>query len=152
MLPTKNSTIKNNLEEVLKTPGITNDLILENGDVVFIPKKNQAVKVRGEVLFPTQFAFEEGKKMNYFLYKAGGYTSNAVIKKSFVLSANGSARKVKTFLFFRSYPEIKAGDEIFVPRKPDNSYRKLSTAEAIGITSAVASLAGVVIAIIQITK
>ncbi len=141
-----------NLEEVMKTPGITNDLILESGDIIFIPKKNQAVKVRGEVLFPTQFAYEEGKNMKYFLDKAGGFTSNAVIKKSFVLSANGSARKVKTFLFFRSYPDIKAGDEIFVPAKPDNSGHRLSTAEAIGITSAVASLAGVVIAIIQITK
>lgn len=141
-----------NLEEVMKAPGITNDLIVESGDLIFVPKKNQAVKVRGEVLFPTQFAFEEGRKMNYFLNKAGGYTSNAVIKKSFVLSANGNARKVKSFLFFRSYPDIKAGDEIFVPRKPDNSYKRLSTAEAIGITSAVASLAGVVIAIIQITK
>ncbi len=141
-----------NLNEVMQKPGITNDLILEDGDIIFVPKKNQAVKVRGEVLFPTQFAFQQQKKMKYYINKAGGFSSNAVKKKSFVLGANGSARKVHSFLFFINYPEIVAGDEIYVPKKPDYSGHRLSTAEAIGITSAVASLAGVVIAILQITK
>ncbi len=140
-----------NLNEVMKEPGITNDLILEDGDLLFVPKKNQAVKVRGEVLFPTQFAFQANKNMKYYINKAGGYAGTAVKRKSFVLGANGSARKVHTFLIFKTYPEIHSGDEIYVPAKLDNG-RRLSTAEAIGITSAIASLAGVVIAILQITK
>ncbi len=141
-----------NLEEVLKTPGITNDLILENGDVVFVPKKNQAVKVRGEVLFPTQFAFQENKNMKYYIGKAGGFSSNAVKRKSFVLGTNGNARKVKSFLFIKTYPEIFGGDEIFVPKTPDKKGSGLSTAEIIGISTAVASLASVVIALLNITK
>jgi len=141
-----------NLETVMEKPGITNDLILEDGDIVFVPKKNQAVKVRGEVLFPTQFAFQEGHNMKYYIDKAGGFSSNAEKKKSFVLNSNGNARTVKKFLFFKNYPAIKAGDEIYVPQAPDRSGKGLSTAEVIGITSAVASLAAVVIALINSLK
>ncbi|NNV55517.1 SLBB domain-containing protein [Limnovirga soli] len=139
------------LNEVMKSPGITNDLILENGDLIFVPKKNQAVKVRGEVLFPTQFAFEENKNMKYYVSKAGGYSSSAVREKAFVLGANGSARKVKTFLFFTTYPKINAGDEIFIPRIPDRKNR-LSTTEIISISSTIASLAAVAIALINSLK
>ncbi len=140
-----------NLEEVMKKPGITNDLILENGDILFVPKRNAAVKVRGEVLFPTQFAFQEGKNMKYYINKAGGFSSLALKRKSFVLGANGNARKVKSFLFFKSYPIIKAGDEIFVPKEPIRR-NKLTTGEVVGITSAVVSLASVIIALINNLK
>lgn len=139
-----------NLEEVMDHPGITNDLILENGDIVYIPKKNQAVKVRGEVLFPTQFAFRENRSMKYYIDQAGGFSSNALKRKAFVLGANGNARKVRHFLFFKSYPSIKAGDEVFVPKKPER--KGLSTGEIIGITTAVVSFASVVIALITNLK
>jgi len=141
-----------NLEEVMKKPGITNDLILEDGDLIYVPKKNQAVKVRGEVLFPTQFAFEDGHTMKYYINKAGGFSGNAQKRKSFVLGANGNARTVKSFLFIKTYPEIKAGDEIYVPPVPDRRNKGLSTGEVIGISSAVASLAAVVIALINSLK
>lgn len=137
-----------NLQEVMQKPGITNDLILENGDVLFVPKRNQAIKVRGEVLFPTQFSFREGKNMKYYIDKAGGFSSIALKRKSFVLGSNGNARKVHSFLFFKSYPEIKAGDEIFVPKEPMRRGR-LTTGEVVGITSAVVSLASVIIALIN---
>ncbi|MEP7317965.1 MAG: SLBB domain-containing protein [Panacibacter sp.] len=138
-----------NLETVMQKPGITNDLILEDGDILFVPKKNQAVKVRGEVLFPTQFAYEEGYNMKYYINKAGGFNSKAQRKKAFVLGANGNARTVKSFLFFKNYPTIKGGDEIYVPPVPDRGGKGLSTGEVIGISSAVASLAAVVIALIN---
>ncbi len=137
-----------NLEEITKTPGITNDLILEDGDVLLVPKKNQAVKVRGEVLFPTQFAFQEGKTMKYYIDKAGGFSSSAIRRKAFVLGANGNARRVKHFLVIKNYPLINAGDEIFVPQV-DRSKKGLSTGELIGITSAVVSFASVVIALLN---
>jgi protein involved in polysaccharide export with SLBB domain len=138
-----------NLQEVINKPGITNDLILEDGDILYIPKKNQAVKVRGEVLFPTQFAFEENKNLKYYIDKAGGFTSNAQRRRSFVLGANGNARRVKHFLFFKSYPEIYAGDEIFAPKKPE---RTGNFGETLGITSAVVGMASVVIALLNNLK
>lgn len=141
-----------NLEEVMATPGITNDLILEDGDLIYIPKKNAAVKVRGEVLFPTQFAYQQDKTMKYYINKAGGYASTAMRRKSFVLGANGSARQVKRFLFIKSYPKIYAGDEIYVPTHPQDYNSKLTTAEKVGIISATVSMASVVVALINSLK
>lgn len=141
-----------NLEEVMQNPGMSNDLILEDGDLIYIPKKNAAVKVRGEVLFPTQFAFEQEKNMKYYVDKAGGYASTAMRRKSFVIGANGNARKVKRFLFIKSYPTIYAGDEIYVPPYPDNSNNKLSTVEKVGLISAVVSMASVAVALINSLK
>ncbi len=137
-----------NLVEIMQSPGITNDMIMEDGDIISVPKKNQAVKVRGEVLFPTQFAFEDGHNMKYYVDKAGGFTNRAVRRKAFVLGANGSAKRAHGFLLFKTYPDIKAGDEIFVPevqQKPN----KISTVEVIGITSSVAALISVVVAILN---
>lgn len=141
-----------NLEEVMSSPGITTDLILEDGDFIFIPKKNAAVKVRGEVLFPTQFAFQEEKNMKYYINKAGGYSNTAMRRKSFVLSPNGSARKVSKFLFIKSYPKIYAGDEIYVPPHADAGTGKISTAEKVGLISAVVSMGAVVVALINSLK
>lgn len=137
-----------NLEEVMQNPGITNDMIMEDGDLISVPKKNQAIKVRGEVLFPTQFAFEEGHNMKYYVDKAGGFTNRAVRRKAFVIGANGSAKRAHGFLVFKSYPDIKAGDEIFVPEVQEKP-NKISTVELIGITSSVAALISVVVAILN---
>lgn len=137
-----------NLEEIMQSPGISNDMIMEDGDIISVPKKNQAVKVRGEVLFPTQFAFEDGHNMKYYVDKAGGFTNRAVRRKAFVLGANGSAKRAHGFLLFKSYPDIKAGDEIFVPEVQQRP-NKISTVEVIGITSSVAALISVVVAILN---
>ncbi|MEO5890133.1 MAG: SLBB domain-containing protein [Ferruginibacter sp.] len=139
-----------NLQEIMTNRNITNNLIVEDGDEIFVPKKNQAVKVRGEALFPTQFAFEERLSLKDYIDKAGGFTSRAQKRKSFVLGANGNARRVKHFLFFKSYPAVQSGDEIFVPRKPDRA--GLSTAEAIGVTSAGVGVLSVIIALLNNLK
>jgi len=139
-----------NLQEVMAHQGITNDLIVEDGDLIFVPKKNQAIKVRGEVLFPTQFAFQQGMNLKAYVDMAGGFTSNAQRRKAFVIGANGNARRVKHFLFFKSYPEILSGDDIFVPKKPERA--GISTAETIGITSAAVGIMSVVLALINNLK
>lgn len=139
-----------NLQEIMSNPNITNNLIIEDGDEIYIPKRNQAVKVRGQVLFPTQFAFEQGLTMKDYIDKAGGFASNAQKRKAFVLGANGSARRVRHFLFFKSYPIVQSGDDIFVPAKPVRS--GISTAETIGITSAAVGVLSVVLALINNLK
>ena len=58
----------------------------------------------------------------------------------------------KKFLFFKSYPKVEEGSEILVPKIIEKNNKKLSTVETIGIASAIASLAGVVIAIINLVR
>jgi hypothetical protein len=47
---------------------------------------------------------------------------------------------------------VEEGSEVFVPKINISNSKKMTTAETIGIASAIASLAGVVIAILNVTK
>lgn len=137
-----------NLVNVLANPGGIDDIVLEEGDVLTIPQRRSEVRISGEVLFPTQVVYEEGMEMEDYLNRAGGLTELAEKKKIYVLYPNGNASKTTGGLFGRRYPVITPGAEIIIPKKPDNKRQRLSTAEVIGITSAVTSLAGVLVVLI----
>ena len=73
---------------------------------------------------------------------------NGKKSKTYVVYANGKAATTRGFLFFKSKPSVKPGAEVVVPEKQEK--QKITTAEFIGIASAIASLAGVVIAILHL--
>lgn len=141
------------LDKILETnsDGL-DDITLLEGDIINIPKKRNVVKVNGEVMFPTEVVFKEGASFDYYIGKAGGFTESARKRKIFVLSSNGSAAKTKTILFFKKYPKILAGSEIIIPRVSDIQRKGLSTAEWLAVASGMASLAGVAVAIINVSK
>ncbi|HEX6914773.1 MAG TPA: capsule biosynthesis GfcC family protein, partial [Chitinophagaceae bacterium] len=136
------------LEAVLANPGSIDDIVLEEGDVLTVPQRKSEVRISGEVLFPTQVVFEENMDMEDYLDRAGGLTDVADRKKIYVLYPNGNASKTTKVLFGKRYPKVTPGAEIIIPKKPDNKRNKLSTAELIGITTAITSLAGVLVALI----
>lgn len=115
------------------------DLILEEGDELFIPSERQTVKVEGEVLSPSLVRYEKGKSFKYYIENSGGFSSNAKKNKAYVIHANGDIKTTKTFLFFKSYPNVKPGSVILIPNKPENK-RKISTQEVIAITTGLATL------------
>lgn len=53
-------------------------------------------------------------------------------------------------MFFRSYPDLKTGAEIYVPAKSGRS--KLTTGEAIGLISGLTSLLGLAIVLVNTSK
>ncbi|TAE08015.1 MAG: hypothetical protein EAY72_13695 [Bacteroidetes bacterium] len=140
------------LAKVLANPAIPDNLLLEAGDELFIPKFDAQVRVNGEVIFPTQLPFSGTNSFKDYVNAAGGFSANALKRKSYVIYANGRADVAKKFLFFRTYPKVKPGAEIVVPKYIAKEQKKLSTAEIIGLSSAVASMAGVVIAILNFTR
>jgi hypothetical protein len=133
---------------ILRNPGSVEDLVLRAGDELVIPKFDGQVKVSGAVLMATQIPFSESNSLKDYLNAAGGFSSRALRKKTYVIYANGKAATTSHFLFFKSYPKVMPGSEVIVPAKPEN--KKTSTAEIIGISSAIASLAGVVIALLRL--
>ena len=140
-----------NVDKILLQPGSPEDVVLQPRDELIVPKYSAQVRISGSVLFPTQIPFNENYSLKNYLSAAGGVSENGKKSKIYVLYANGKAKSTSSFLFFKNYPEVKPGTEIIVPRKSDRKNR-LSTGEVIGISSALASLAGVVIAILQLTK
>jgi hypothetical protein len=104
------------------------------------------IKVSGEVMGEISMPYEEGKSVKYYIKHAGGYTEGAATSRIYGINANGGVVKLKK----SSKKAIQPGMEIVVPKK--NVRRKLTTGEIIGIGSAVASLASVVIALINTTS
>ena len=136
-----------NLPEILKRPGSYLDLLLEEGDIVRIPRQLQTVKVNGEVLSPNNAVYIRGKGFKQYINTAGGFNARALKNGSFIKYANGSVQGSSNFLFFRSYPRVKPGSEIFVPLRPEKE--KLNAQAWIGIGTAIASLGAIIVTLLK---
>ncbi len=136
------------LLEIIRSPGSVGDLLLHAKDELFIPKYDGQVKISGSVLLATQVPFQRKNTMKDYINEAGGFSGDAWRKKAYIVYANGRAATTKHFLFFKFYPKVLPGSELVVPKKYEK--KSMSTGEIIGISSALASLAGVVIAILRL--
>jgi protein involved in polysaccharide export with SLBB domain len=127
------------LEAILAKPGSGYDLILEEGDIISIPKQLQTVRLRGEVIYPTTVRHEDSRPMSFYINRAGGFDNRAKKRRTYVVYANGEVARTKNFLFFKSYPSVEPGAEIIVPSKgPKIAFMP---GEIIGITTGLATLA-----------
>jgi protein involved in polysaccharide export with SLBB domain len=135
------------LERILKKPASRYDLIVEDGDVIRVPRQLQTVRVTGEVLNPNSIVYASGKSFKQYIYGAGGYTTNALRGGAYIKYANGSVEAASRFLFFNNYPQVKPGAEILVPKRAERE--KLTTQGIIGISTAVASLAAIVLTLFR---
>lgn len=133
---------------IMQSPGSVEDLVVRSRDELFIPKFDGQVKVSGSVLLVTQVPFQKRNSLKDYINEAGGFSGDAWRKKAYVVYANGKAATTKHFLFFKFYPKVLPGSELVVPKKSEK--KSMSTGEIIGISSALASLAGVVIAILRL--
>lgn len=124
------------LKRALDEPGGPFDLVLQEGDEILIPNRMFTVKVLGEVGFPTSLVFEDGKNINYFVNRAGGYLEKADKKKTRVVYPNGLSLPNKRG------SKVVAGSTIIVPLKaPPEGDGKLGTLRE--ISAIFASLATV---------
>ena len=105
------------LQKILSEPGSQEDMILEEGDILRIPKQLETVRVGGEVLLPTTAKFRRGQTFQDYISQAGGFTSRSSRKRSYVVYANGSADRTRRFAFFNVYPRVEPGSEIIVPQQ-----------------------------------
>ncbi|MBK1439389.1 SLBB domain-containing protein [Parapedobacter sp. ISTM3] len=136
-----------NLERIIKRPGQQGDLILEDGDIIRVPKELQTVKISGEVLAPSTAVYSPSKGFKQYISQAGGFSARALRKSSYVLYANGSVKSTNRFLFFNNYPPIKPGAEIFVPQKEVRP--PMSPQQWLGLGTGIASLAAIILTMIR---
>ena len=136
------------MNAIMKNPGSVEDLVLRAKDELYIPKFDGQVKISGAVLMATQVPFKKRNSVRDYISDAGGYAADAWRRKTYIVYANGRAAITKHFLFVKFYPKVLPGSELIVPKRAEK--KSLSTGEIIGISSALASLAGVVIAILRL--
>lgn len=134
------------LREAIKHPGGSADIVLRAGDRIIIPEFNNTVKIDGEVMFSNTTPYMKSKSLSYYIDKAGGYSQRAKRNKAYVVYMNGSVAKAKR----HSSKVIQPGCEIIVPAKKQRE--GLKTAEVLSIGSTSASLATVVLALMNLLK
>jgi protein involved in polysaccharide export with SLBB domain len=104
---------------ILKHPGSENDITLEEGDELVIPRINNTVSVMGEVYRPLDIMYEKGKRVKSYISSAGGVTRLANKSRTFVIYPNGSSAKITRVLgIFPHYPRVQPGSQVFVPQRP----------------------------------
>jgi protein involved in polysaccharide export with SLBB domain len=119
------------LEKALKKPGSEDDIVLQEGDVLFVPIYNPTVKISGGVLYPNMVAYNKEKNLDDYVKMAGGYSRLAMKGKAFVIYMNGqvaTGRRAK----------IEPGCEIVVPEKPER--QPISLPQILGISNSIATL------------
>jgi protein involved in polysaccharide export with SLBB domain len=146
----RNNYVGIDLVSILNKPGSSIDLIVEDGDILRIPKQQQIVRVNGEVLYPSAVVYDKNESFKGYVLNAGGFGPDALRSGAYVVYPNGTVKGTRKFLFFNSHPRVKPGSEIYVPKKP--VHRGISAAELVGITSGLASIAAVILGIISLHK
>jgi polysaccharide export outer membrane protein len=137
------------LGRVLKDPTYVDNLPLQAGDSLFIPRYNAVVNVTGAVNSPVAVIYSRGKKIDYYIRRAGGLARNADLKRAYVTQPNGKVdtRESSFFLFPDHNPEPAAGSTISVPTKESSK-----PFDPLAMAGYVASLLTTVITIIAVVR
>lgn len=133
------------LESALSNPSSTDNLVLEDGDVLTVDRNSSLVRISGEVYNPTIIPYKENKNLKYYVQQAGNFTPYARKSGALVIYPDGKAASVKHFLWFKSYPSVTPRSEIFVPQRIKTNRARLGTGELALIVSALGILANVII-------
>jgi len=146
----RNDYVGIDLKAILEKPGTSIDLLLEDGDVIRVPKQQQIVRVNGEVLYPSAVVYSRDKTFAGYVNNAGGFSPDALKRAAYIVYPNGTVKGTRKILFFNNHPAVKPGSEIYVPRRP--ARRPVSPTEVVGITSGLAAIAAIILGIISLHK
>ena len=83
------------------------DIELEDGDVIFVPKKPNFVIVTGEVRNPGTFLWEKGKDAYDYIEIAGGFSKYADKGETYIIRSTGEVSD--------ELEKVSPGDTIMVP-------------------------------------
>lgn len=131
-------TVGIDLEKALANPKSDFDLVLREGDVLYIPEYVNTVKISGSVMYPNTVVYQKGKNLKFYINQAGGYGNMAKKKKVYVVYMNGTVSRLKA----RNASAVEPGCEIIVPSKAEKKH--MAMAEILGISSTTATIAAMV--------
>lgn len=132
-----------NLLEALEKPFSDADVVLRDGDVIYVPKYNATTRVMGAVLYPNTLTFKQGRGVKYYVHRSGGFDSSARRSRAFVIHMNGMVESgVRA--------QVRPGSIIVVPSKVKRGEFRWS--DVIQGVASTASMAAVVVSAISLSK
>ena len=134
------------LEKALAKPKSDEDLVLREGDVLFIPKYVSTVTITGAVMYPNTVLYQKGSGIDYYIGQAGGFGNRALKRRAYVVYMNGTVSRLR----YNTANAIEPGCEIIVPTKEER--KRTTAASAVGMSSSMASIAAMVASMVSLTK
>lgn len=135
-----------NLDKAVNEPESGENIVLREGDKLVVPQYTSTVKISGEVRYPITINYKKGEKLSYYIKHAGGYTDRAKKGDVYAIYMNGGVSEVSKY----SSMDIQPGCEIVVPTK--NASKKLTTTEILAISTSTASIATMIVTLINLLK
>jgi protein involved in polysaccharide export with SLBB domain len=137
------------LPEVLRNPRSRDNLQLQNGDSIYIPRFNAVVNVKGAVNSPVAVTYVPGASLDYYVRAAGGITRQGDLRYAYVTQPNGKVEATGGKFIFRNNPKPRPGSTVFVPAR-DASTRRVDYLATLGtIAQLAASFVAIAIALKQ---
>ena len=130
------------LDKAVAEPGGDYDLILREGDQIFVPEYNGTVKISGDVMFPNTVSYIAKRGYKKYVEQAGGFGNRAKKSKTFIVYQNG------TIGLASKGAKPEPGCEIIVPSKKRSNPVNLGALLSAG--SSLASLATMVVALTKL--
>jgi protein involved in polysaccharide export with SLBB domain len=111
------------------------DLLLEPGDAIYMPKRPSTVAIAGEVLNATSVQFHPGATPADYIEQAGGFAQTADRDSVFVILPNGKAEPVKVSFWDYTSVQVPPGSTVVVPKD-------VTTPDTLTLTKALADIFG----------
>lgn len=109
------------------------DIRLQDGDIITLPQRTDAILISGEVYVPQSLVYVEGRTVADYIKAAGGYSQHADEDRILIVRQNGEVR-------YSGEVELRAGDEILVlPKVATKNLQLASTMTQILYQIAVAT-------------
>lgn len=106
--------VSNDFTEAFENDSQKDNVVLYNGDLIFVPKKPGSVYVFGQVKKPGFITYVEGKNMEWYIEQAGGFAETADEDRASIIKG-----KNNVWLEGDDDVIVQAGDKVFVPHPPD---------------------------------
>ena len=136
------------LPRVLREPKYRDNLLLQDGDSIHIPRYSALVLVEGAVNAPVAVSYVPGENMNYYIRAAGGPSAKANADLAYVVQSNGKVdAKSRRFLIADYVPKPEPGSKVIVPFRDPNDKPGDKVAFTTAVAGILASLVTVVLAI-----
>lgn len=107
------NTISIDFQKLFVAKDSTQDAILQDGDLILIPRDQKTILVLGQVPRPGHLQFVSGKNYNYYIQQVGGITNRAEKDEIRIIKA-GSKNWYQP-----NKTKIEPGDTVWIPRKRD---------------------------------
>ena len=131
------------LDEALANPGGDEDVEVQDGDQLIIPRYSRTVRISGDVLKPNTVAYKEKQNYKYYIEQAGGFGRRARKSNVYIIYQNGTIAKA-------SKGTIEPGCEVVVPTKGPRD--NMSVAQWMGLGTSAASLATMFVSVANLLK